>query len=265
SSKAGRTRRMPRSGTTGRSPLRRRRSGPRPSRIRCRRTRTRPFRPRRRSSPRSSSSTTTSPNTVLRPSGSACFRSGTWRSKRCRSAARGTPAVRSRGGTAGAGVADLHRARHGMTRAARGWLGLAWLAFAVLPWYALPGDGWLDPGWLRRYPDAATAPALLQSLMHGRLWLLPPALALFLPLLAWRRPREDPRVATTLLLAGTGGLAWTAVQALAIDHRGWSAAWLVSLFGSPGPLQAGFGAGAFLLCLACLVLLCHGLAARGFM
>ena len=51
----------------------------------------------------------------------------------------------------------------GMTRAAAGWLGVAWLAFAVLPWYVLPGDGWLDPRWLGRYPDAATAPGLLQG------------------------------------------------------------------------------------------------------
>jgi iron(III) transport system permease protein len=65
-------------------------------------------------------------------------------------------------------------------------------------------------------------------------------------------------------MAGAGGLAWTALQGLAIDHRGWSAAWLAGLFGSPGPRQAGFGTGAFVFCLACLVLLCHGLAARGF-
>jgi iron(III) transport system permease protein len=152
-----------------------------------------------------------------------------------------------------------------MTRAATGWLGLAWLAFAILPWYALPGDGWLDPGWLRRYPDTATAPALLQGILHGRAWLLPAALPLLLPILARRRPKEDPRVATVLMLAGAGGLAWTALQGLAIDHRGWSTAWLADLLGAPGPRQAGFGAGAFLLCLACLVLFCHGLAARGFM
>ena len=67
------------------------------------------------------------------------------------------------------------------------------------------------------------------------------------------------------MLGGGGGLAWTAIQGLAIGHRGWSAAWVERLVGSPGPSQTGFGAGAFLLCLACLVLLCHGLAARGFM
>ena len=150
-----------------------------------------------------------------------------------------------------------------MTRAAKGWLGLAWLAFAILPWYTLPGNGWLDPGWLRRYPDAATAPALVQGLLHGRPWLLALALPLLLPLLAYRRLREDPRVATVLVLGGAGGLAWAALQGLAIGHQGWSAPWLGALFGLPGPSQAGFGTGAFLLCLACLVLLCHGLRPGG--
>ena len=89
------------------------------------------------------------------------------------------------------------RSRPGMTRATAGWLGLAWLAFAVLPWYVLPGDGWLDLALARgAIPDAATAPALLQGLLHGRPWLLPAALPLLLPFLAWRRPKEDPRVAT---------------------------------------------------------------------
>ena len=137
-----------------------------------------------------------------------------------------------------------------MTRAATGWLGLAWLAFALLPWYALPGDGWLDPGWLRRYPDAATAPALLQGVRHGRPWLLLSALPLLLPFLAWRRPKEDPTAATVLVAAGAGGLAWITLQGLTIGHRGWSAAWLANLLGAPGPSQSAFGMGAGLLCLA---------------
>ena len=102
-------------------------------------------------------------------------------------------------------------------------------------------------------------------MLHGRAWLLPAALPLLLPFLVWRRPKEDPRVATVLVLAGAGGLAWTALQGLAIGHRGWSAAWLATLLGGPGPRQPGFGTGAFLFGLACLMLLCHGLAARGFM
>ncbi len=150
-----------------------------------------------------------------------------------------------------------------MSRGAAAWLAVGWIAFALLPWYALPGDGWLDPAWLGRYPDAATAPALWQGLVHGRGWLLPPALALLAPLLVLRRPRGDPRVAATLVAAGAAGLAWTGTQGWLLGHRGWTAGWIGAVAGGPGPRQPGFGVGAAVLCLACLLLLCHGLAARG--
>ena len=132
-----------------------------------------------------------------------------------------------------------------MTRAATGWLGLAWLAFAILPWYALPGDGWLDPGWLRRYPDAATAPALVQGLLHGR--LVAPrsrttasAAASRVPALEGRsarrdRPRARGRVASHGRLSGPGdrpsGLVGRLARALCSAL--------------PGPSQAGFGTGRF--------------------
>jgi iron(III) transport system permease protein len=149
-----------------------------------------------------------------------------------------------------------------MTRAARWWLGLGWLGFAVLPWYGLPGGLW-GLGWWRGYPGPDSAPALLQGLAHGRPWLLPLALPLALPLLAWRRPREDPRVGGILLAGGALGLAWMGAQGLAMDHRGWSATWLAGLLGGDGPRQAAMGWGAGLVALACLMLLCHGFAARG--
>jgi iron(III) transport system permease protein len=152
-----------------------------------------------------------------------------------------------------------------MTPGAAGWLAVGWAAFLLLPWYVLPGEGWLGAAWLRRYPDAATAPALLQGLVHGRPWLLPAAIPLVLPLFHRRRPRSDPRVGTALLAAGLGGLAWTALQGFAIGHRGWSAAWLGALLGGEGPRQGGFGLGAFAFCVACVILLCHGLAARGWL
>jgi iron(III) transport system permease protein len=151
-----------------------------------------------------------------------------------------------------------------VTHAARGWLAVAWVAFLLLPWYALPGEGWLSPGWLGRYPDATTAPAVLQGLLHGRPWLLPAAVPLLVPLLRWRRAPRAGGSGTGILLAGAGGLAWTALQGFAIAHRGWTATWLAGLLGSPGPRQGGLGLGAVLFSLACLVLLCHGLAARGW-
>ncbi|HEV8307982.1 MAG TPA: iron ABC transporter permease [Methylomirabilota bacterium] len=150
-----------------------------------------------------------------------------------------------------------------MTRVAAWWTVLGWLGLAVLPWYGLPHGGLTDPAWLRNYPGPTTAPALWQGLAHGRPWLLPLALPLVLSLLAWRRPRDDPRVGAILLGAGALGLAWMAAQGLAIGLRGWSTGWLAGLFGGPGPQQPAMGYGAGLVALAFLMLLCHGFAARG--
>ena len=68
------------------------------------------------------------------------------------------------------------------------WLALGWIGFALLPWYALD-DGILSPGWLLDgwAWDDYSAPGLFQGLLHGKLWLLPHALFLALPLLALRR------------------------------------------------------------------------------
>ena len=154
-----------------------------------------------------------------------------------------------------------------MTRAATGWLGLAWLAFAA------PA---LVRAARRRLARSRLAPAL-PGRRHGR---RPCFRASSRPAVAPSRrapaPPAIPGVAAPeggsarrdarSWLAGAGGLAWIALQGLAIGHRGWSAAWLAN--GSSarrGPARRASAGGAFLLCLACLVLLCHGLAARGFM
>jgi iron(III) transport system permease protein len=54
------------------------------------------------------------------------------------------------------------------------------------------------------------------------------------------------------------------LQGFAIDHKGFGLPGLAALFGWSGPKQAGMGYGAFGVTLAFLMLLTHGLAARGF-
>jgi iron(III) transport system permease protein len=146
-----------------------------------------------------------------------------------------------------------------VTKSAIAWLVLGWIGFAILPWYGL--EGGLGPGALIDYPQAA--PALLQGLVFGRPWLLPLAPALALPLLALRYERDDPRIATCLIAAGVAGLAWMIVQGFTIRHTGW-ADWLAALSGDEGPRQPGMGYGAAATGTAFLMLLCAGLAARGF-
>ena len=132
-------------------------------------------------------------------------------------------------------------------------LALGWIGFAVLPWYL--GDGYaFDPA----------GSGLALGLAAGRPWLLPLALPLLLGLVPVLRPRENAGAGGLWLIGiGAAGLVWLGVEGIAIGHRGWSFACLADLFGTSGPTQAGMGYGAFLTMLALLMLLCHGLAARG--
>ena len=133
------------------------------------------------------------------------------------------------------------------------WLALGWIGFAFLPWY-------LDPA----YGFGPAASGLALGLSERRPWLLPLTLPLLLGLIPLLRPRENAAVGGRWLIwAGVAGLVWLGLEGIAIGHRGWSFGWLADLFGTSGPTQAGMGYGALLTMLALLMLLCHGLAARG--
>ncbi|MGQ0677660.1 MAG: ABC transporter permease [Rhodospirillales bacterium] len=150
-----------------------------------------------------------------------------------------------------------------MTRAVRLWLALGWASALLLPWYAIDGSFWYFD-WLARYADGASAPAALQVAAHGRWWLIPALLALAAATPAALLHVDDARLHRLLIAAGLGGLALMAAEGFAIDHRGWSYAWLEALAGAPGPKQPGMGFGALLLAGAFLMLMCQGLAARGW-
>jgi iron(III) transport system permease protein len=122
------------------------------------------------------------------------------------------------------------------------WVAATAAGLVLLPWYAIEGARW-------------SAPALLQG-FQGRPWLL----ALFLPLAAalaarpWRLERE--RAGTVLILAGGLGIVLMLLQGFLFRHPNITpAGW---------PTQAGMGYGALLAALGFLMLLCQGLAARGF-
>ncbi|WP_035485744.1 ABC transporter permease [Geminicoccus roseus] len=143
-----------------------------------------------------------------------------------------------------------------------GWLLVGWCGFLLLPWYA-QDDGffaldWLNAGFLA---DRDYAPALVQALWHGRIWLLPLVVPLVLPLLALSPGATPRRRADWLILAGVLGLVWLAVQGMAVTHRG-PADWLAPLVPERSR-QYGVGAGAVLVALSFLFTLTNGLAARG--
>ena len=68
------------------------------------------------------------------------------------------------------------------------------VGFAVLPWNAIGGQGFLGFRWLRRIRWAyARRPPSCSWSVHGRLWLLPLAVALALPVALAVRARIGNR------------------------------------------------------------------------
>ena len=80
------------------------------------------------------------------------------------------------------------------------------------------------------------------------------------PLVSAQRNRGSD----ALIAAGLLGLALIIAQGFAVGLNGWNWATLTTLFGTPGPSQNGMGLGAALTSASFLMLLCHGLAARGW-
>src|SRR5260370_34220983 len=77
-----------------------------------------------------------------------------------------------------------------------------------------------------------------------------------------RSGREQP--SGMLVGAGIGGLVLNAIQGFAIGLRGWNWSILADLLGTEGPSQPGMGLGAGLVSTAFMMLLCQGLARRGW-
>lgn len=144
-----------------------------------------------------------------------------------------------------------------MSRATLGWIVLGWVGFALLPWYGF---------------DRTAAPSLTDyivggsALVHGlkgAWWLLP----ILVPLLMSLRPALLPSRrdnSTWLIASGILGLALIILQGFTIGLNGWTLDILKAVTGSDGPSQSGIGYGGALAAMALLIVLCHGLAARGW-
>jgi len=156
-----------------------------------------------------------------------------------------------------------------MRRIVAPWLGLAWFGLAVLPWSAIGSGGFFAFQWLGAYPLASpAATALVQLAVLHRLWYLPLAVALLIPVPLLWRPLAGPdarrRASIPLLVAGALGLATVLAIALAIDIDGWTWKPLARVFGELPRRQPGLGYGAFVAAAALLALFCHALALRGY-
>jgi iron(III) transport system permease protein len=134
----------------------------------------------------------------------------------------------------------------------------------LLPWYRLEGSVWAF-GWLSAYPDAMTAPAIVQAVAHGRYLLWPVVLILLLPLgILLYRALERRRAAFLLSIGGAFGLGYMLLQGFLIGLNGWASPALAAIFGDTAP-QEGLGLGALVAGTAFLLLLAAGLARRGAM
>ena len=144
------------------------------------------------------------------------------------------------------------------------WLIVGWAGFLVLPWYGLE-DGVFSFEWLfDGYPtDEDYAPAIFLGLQGEKLWLMPLALFLAMPLLALGKARNDPAYGKILVIAGALGFGWLIAQGFAIGIRGWNFGWLNAIFGELGDRQFGMGTGAMLVASAFLFIFTQGIAARG--
>lgn len=132
-----------------------------------------------------------------------------------------------------------------------------WLGYALIPWY-LP-DGWNLAG----YPFGRAGTALALALSGAAPWLLPVGLALLAATVLAIRD-ETAASGRSLIAIGAFGLLAFFAQGFAITLPGQGIAWLAALLGSASAAQPGMGFGALLTLFSLLLLLCHGLAYRGF-
>ncbi len=148
-------------------------------------------------------------------------------------------------------------------KAIAAWLALGAAGFLFIPWYALQ-DSILSAAWLREVSSKDNAPAIVQALAHGRLWLLPIGVAV-LAGSALLSPRLDRAMRAHWLLAiGGAGFVYFLAQGFLIGSQGWYFDTLTAWFGPLGIGQYGMGWGAVLAGTSLAMLFALGLSERGF-
>ncbi len=147
-----------------------------------------------------------------------------------------------------------------MKRSALAWLAAGLVGYALLPWYLVDG-GSLSLGMWRGWPLGPSGSGLFLGFSGERPWLAPIALSFAIATVAFVRGSQAQGL--WLIAAGAGGLAWFVLQAFAINHQGWTLPGFLQPAVFDNPKQAGLGYGGFATALSLLMLLTHGLAARG--
>ncbi|UES42739.1 ABC transporter permease [Roseibium aggregatum] len=143
-------------------------------------------------------------------------------------------------------------------------LGLGIGAFLIVPWYRVE-RGFFSFEWPSDFPFSSDlAPGLLQIFAEGRVWLVL-ALALFLIGGSARFMADANKRGRLLVVTGTIGILYMALQGLAISFTGWAWTFPETTFGALPLGQPAMGAGAILTSLIFVLFIAFGLAERGFM
>ena len=154
-------------------------------------------------------------------------------------------------------------ARPAQSAACLFWLAAGAIGFLLVPWYSLQ-DSVFALSWIPRFTSKEAAPALLQTLLHGKAWLVPIGVILMAAVLAAFVTRERKKRAAWLTAIGASGFVYAFLQGFAIGPTGWSLESLASVLPVLPHGQLGMGLGASLVLTSFAMLFALGLAGRGY-
>ncbi len=142
------------------------------------------------------------------------------------------------------------------------WVGLGFIAYLFLPWYAIQ-----DATWYEAIPQVFSqgegANGLMQAVTQGRVWLLVGLAGLLSCAVGGLLPAGRAQ-GRWLLAGGAIGFIGLSVAGFAIGAKGWSFAALNAQFGELAVNQFGMGAGGFIALAALVLLAAFGVARLGF-
>ncbi len=146
--------------------------------------------------------------------------------------------------------------------AIRLWVVVGLLAYLALPWYAVQDSAWYSVlPQLLGGPE--TANGLVQSIVHGRKWLLVGLVGLVMGAAALGMPAGRQQ-SNWLLAGGLVGGVGLAASGFLIGAKGWSFEFFNARFGELAIQQFGMGAGAALALTSLIMLTAFGIARRGY-
>ncbi|BDT68903.1 hypothetical protein os1_30900 [Comamonadaceae bacterium OS-1] len=146
--------------------------------------------------------------------------------------------------------------------AIRVWVVIGLLAYVGLPWYAQQDSSWVSV-WGQVFAGPETGNGLVQTLVHGRKWLLLGLAGLLLATVGLGMPAGKQQGGWLVLGGGLGALGLV-VSGFLIRAKGWAFEALNGQFGELATHQFGIGIGGSLAIVALLVLAAFGLARCGY-